>query len=364
MTRISRRNFHRSILSSLALAPATEIPMPPFLDNDSSRTPSLTDIEGILVGHYTYHERPTGCTVITGPAPFAAGVDVRGGAPGTRETDLLKPENTVEKVDAIFLSGGSAFGLETATGISRYLEEKGRGFDMRVARVPIVCGAILFDLSLGDAKIRPDAEAGYEAMKAASSSAVAEGNVGAGAGATVGKLLGGERAMKGGLGSWGLRRPDGLKVGAIAAVNSVGDIADPATGKLMAGARKSDGSGFIDIMNQLRKGYTPGAPFRENTLIAVVATNAVLSKVQCSKVAQMAQDALARCIYPAHTPWDGDTVFAISTGSWSAGGESADVGLVGALAADVLATAILRGVRMAETWGSYPSAKDFPGMHR
>jgi len=329
-------------------------------ENTATRTPSLTDIEGVLVGHYTYRERPTGCTVITGPAPFTAAVDVRGGAPGTRETDLLKPEYTVEKVDAIFLSGGSAFGLETATGISRFLEEKGRGFDMRVARVPIVCGAILFDLSLGDAKIRPNAEAGYEAMRAASSSAVVEGNVGAGAGATVGKLLGGERAMKGGLGSWSLHRPDGLKVGAIAAVNSAGDIVDPATGKLVAGARKSDGSGFVDTMDQLRKGYTPGSPFHENSLIAVVATNAFLTKTQCSKLAQMAQDALARCVYPAHTPWDGDTVFAISTGSWSAGAKPADVGLVGALAADVLAIAILRGVRMAETWGSYPSVRDFP----
>jgi L-aminopeptidase/D-esterase-like protein len=329
-------------------------------ENTATRTPSLTDIEGVLVGHYTYRERPTGCTVITGPAPFTAAVDVRGGAPGTRETDLLKPEYTVEKVDAIFLSGGSAFGLETATGISRFLEEKGRGFDMRVARVPIVCGAILFDLALGDAKIRPNAEAGYEAMRAASSSAVVEGNVGAGAGATVGKLLGGERAMKGGLGSWSLHRPDGLKVGAVAAVNSAGDVVDPATGKLVAGARKSDGSGFVDTMDQLRKGYTPGSPFRENSLIAAVATNAFLTKTQCSKLAQMAQDALARCVYPAHTPWDGDTVFAISTGSWSAGGKPADVGLVGALAADVLAIAILRGVRMAETWGSYPSVRDFP----
>lgn len=360
MTRISRRNFHRNILSTLTLAPAMEISMPPFLDNDSSRNPSLTDIDGVLVGHYTYRERPTGCTVITGPAPFTAGVDVRGGAPGTRETDLLKPENTVEKVDAIFLSGGSAFGLDTATGISRYLEERGRGFDARVAKVPIVCGAILIDLSLGDAKIRPDAQAGYQAMKAASNSPVPEGNVGAGAGATVGKLLGAEHAMKGGLGSWSLHRPDGLKVGAVAAVNSAGDVVDPATGTLVAGARKSDGSGFIDTMDQLRKGYTPGSPFRENSLIAVVATNAFLTKTQCSKLAQMAQDALARCIYPSHTPWDGDTVFAISTGIWSPAGKRVDVGLVGALAADVLATAILRAVRLAETWGPYLSVRDFP----
>jgi len=285
---------------------------------------------------------------------------VRGGAPGTRETDLLRPENTVEKVDAIFLSGGSAFGLDTAAGISRYLEERGRGFDTGVAKVPIICGAVLFDLSLGDAKIRPNAEAGFEATKAAGDSPVPEGNVGAGAGALVGKLLGADRAMKGGLGSWALNRPDGLKVGAIAAVNPVGDVVDPATGKIIAGARKSDGSGFADTMAQLRKGYIPGSPFKENTLVAVVATNAVLTKTQCFKVAQMAQDALARCIYPSHTPWDGDTVFAVSAGSWKPGGQSADVGLVGALAADALATAILRGVKMADFWGTYPSAKDFP----
>jgi L-aminopeptidase/D-esterase-like protein len=200
-------------------------------------------------------------------------------------------------------------------------------------------------------------------MKAATDSPVPEGSIGAGAGATVGKMLGVGRAMKGGLGSWALERPDGLRIGAIAAVNSVGDVVDPATGKIVAGARKNDGSGFVDTMAQLRKGYTPGSPFRENTLLAVVATNALLTKTQCSKLAQMAQDALPRCIYPSHTPWDGDSVFAVSTGNWSAGGKVADVGLIGALAADVLATAILRGVRMAESWETYPSARDFPQKH-
>lgn len=363
MTRISRRSFQRSIVGGIALGPALENPMPSSTPGRAGRTPSLTDIEGVMVGHYTFRERPTGCTVVTGPASFTAGVDVRGGAPGTRETDLLRPENTVEKVDAVFLSGGSAFGLETAAGISRYLEERGRGYDTRAARVPIVCGAILYDLSLGDARIRPNAEAGYAAVKAASDSPVKEGNVGAGAGATVGKMLGVERAMKGGLGSWSLQRPDGLKVGAVAAVNSVGDVIDPATGRIVAGARKSDGSGFVDTMAQLRKGYVPGSAFRENTVIAVVATNAALTKVQCLKLAQMAQDALARCLNPSHTPWDGDTVFALSTGNWQGGKKQGDVGLVGALAADTLVTAILRGVLMAETWGPYPCAADFPRKH-
>ncbi len=337
--------------------------MPNTLQNKVGRRPSLTDVEGILLGHFTSRERPTGCTAVTGRVPFTAGVDVRGGAPGTRETDLLRPENTVDRVDAIFLSGGSAFGLETAAGISRYLEEKGRGFDTGAARVPIVCGAILFDLSLGDARIFPNAESGYQAIKTATDSPVQEGNVGAGAGATVGKLLGAEHAMKGGLGSWAWERPDGLRVGAVAAVNSAGDVVDPASGKIIAGARKNDGSGFADTMAQLRKGYTPGSLFRENTLLAVVATNATLTKTQCTKLAQMAQDALSRCINPSHTPWDGDAVFAISTGKWASGGKAADVGLIGALAADVLATAILRGVRMAESWGPYPSVKDFPARH-
>jgi L-aminopeptidase/D-esterase-like protein len=327
------------------------------------RTPSLTDIDGILVGHYTASERPTGCTVVTASAPFVAGIDVRGGAPGTRETDLLKPENRVDQIDAIFLSGGSAFGLDVAAGISRFLEEHGRGFETRVIRVPIVCGAILFDLALGDPKIRPGAESGYQAIKAATSGRVAEGNVGAGAGATVGKLLGTDRAMKGGIGSWALKRSDGLKVGALAAVNSIGDVVDPETGRIIAGARTKDGKGFAGTMHHLRKGYQPGSPFRGNTVLGVVATNAALSKAQCAKVAQMAQDALARCTSPSHTPWDGDAVFAISTGTWTRKKET-DVGVIGALAADALAVAIIRAVLECESWGDYPAAKDYPGSKK
>jgi L-aminopeptidase/D-esterase-like protein len=327
------------------------------------RTPSITDVNDILVGHFTALDRPTGCTVITASAPFVAGVDVRGGAPGTREIDLLKPENRVDQIDAIFLSGGSAFGLEAGAGISRYLEEHGRGFDTRVAKVPIVCGAILFDLALGNPSVRPDAVAGYQAMKAAKAGRVPEGNVGAGAGATVGKLLGQERAMKGGVGSWALTLRNGLKVGALAAVNAIGDIVDPATGKIIAGARRNDGKGFVGAMDQLRKGYEPGSPFRGNTVLGVVATNAKLTKAQCTKVAQMAQDALARCICPAHTPWDGDTVFAVSTGTWNQKKEP-DAGVIGALAADALASAIIRGVLECESWGCYPAAKDYAGYKR
>ena len=320
------------------------------------RTPSLTDVQNIRVGHYTAPERPTGCTVITADRSFVAGVDIRGGAPGTRETELLKPENSVDRIDAIFFSGGSAFGLDVGTGISRYLEEQGRGFAAGTVTIPIVCGAILFDLRLGDCKIRPDASAGYSAIERASSDPVVEGNVGAGAGATVGKLLGPEHAMRGGLGSWAITRSDGLEIGALAVVNSVGDVVDPASGKIIAGARTPEGEDFSDSVSRLQSGDPSGSPFAENTLLAVVATNAILSKMQCTKVAQMAQDALARCVRPSHMPWDGDAVFAISTGTLEKG---ADVGTIGALAADVLATAIVRGVMLADSWGPYPSVKDF-----
>jgi len=325
-----------------------------------NRIPNITDVEGILVGHCTLRKRPTGCTVITARKPFVAGADVRGGAPGTREIELLKPENSVEKVDAIFLSGGSAFGLDAAAGVSRYLEEHGRGFDAQVARIPIVCGAILFDLWLGDPEIRPDARAGYEAIRSAARGRILEGNVGAGAGATVGKMMGSEHAMRGGLGSWAFRRPDGLKVGALAVVNSVGNVLDPKTGKIIAGARRRDGAGFVNMSAEIQKGLEPASPFHGNTVLGVVATNAILTKAQCTKIAQMAHDGLARCIYPSHMPWDGDTVFALSTGAWVPREGIAD-GTIGALAADALVAAIIRGVLKAESWGAYPAAKDFAG---
>jgi L-aminopeptidase/D-esterase-like protein len=262
----------------------------------------------------------------------------------------------VGSVNAILLSGGSAFGLDAATGVVRWLEEQGLGFEVGRVRVPIVCGAILFDLFLGDAKIRPDARAGYEAARSASSAQVKEGNVGAGAGCTVGKVIGTTGAMKAGLGSWSLTREDGLTVGALVAVNCFGDVVDPSGGKIAAGARKPDGKGYVDAMEFLRRGREQPALAHENTVIGVVATNAGLNKAQCNKVAQMAQDALARCIRPAHTPWDGDTIFAISSGRLPATREAADAGLIGALAADVLSTAILRAVERAEAWGAYPSS--------
>ncbi len=315
--------------------------------SEGSRRPSLTDIEGILVGHCTLAGRPTGCTVITSAAAFTAGVDVRGGAPGTRETDLLRPENSVAAVNAIFLSGGSAFGLDVGAGVVRRLEEQGIGYQAGSCLVPIVSGAILFDLHDGGAKIRPDAQAGYEAACSASSYPVPEGNVGAGAGCTVGKMFGVDRASRGGIGSWAWCRADGLRVGALAAVNCIGDVWDPARAVIIAGARKSDGNGFVDIIGQLRRGYKPELPVGGNTVIGVVATNASLDKAACTKVAQMSHDALARCIYPAHTPLDGDTIFAVATGRLPIGLSRADICLIGAMAADTLSTAILRGCQAA-----------------
>lgn len=357
MARISRRRFSHTFLGAVTLSMSS--PNLPRIRSEDRR-PSLTDIDGLLVGHHTLAERPTGCTVITSGSSFTAGADVRGGAPGTRQIDLLRAENTVDKVDAIILSGGSAFGLDSATGVMKYMEEQGRGVQTRAGRVPIVCSAILYDLHLGDPKIRPDARAGYEAAKKANAAPVIEGNVGAGAGATVGKILGAEHAMKAGLGSWSLRMPDGMKIGALVALNCVGDVIDPATGKIVAGARRPHGGGFLNLMDQLKKGRQAATLVRDNTVLAVVATNASLTKAQCNKVSQMAHDALARCINPSHTPSDGDTVFAVATGQWNSSGRSPDVGLIGALAADALGTAILRAVERAESWGPYPAAKDYP----
>ncbi len=316
----------------------------------------LTAVAGLKVGHHTLTTRPTGCTVILAEAGAVAGVDVRGGAPGTRETDLLDPVNTVQKVHAIVLSGGSAFGLDAATGTVRWLEEKGIGFDVYVAKVPIVPAAILFDLGVGDPKVRPTAECGYKAAASATDGPVAEGNVGAGAGATIGKLAGPGRAMKSGLGSAALTLSNGLTVAALVAVNAIGDVIDPATGRVIAGVRSADGSGLADARTLVRSGalLRPTRP-GQNTTIGVVATNAALTKAQATKVAQMAHDGFARAISPAHTPADGDTVFALATGTLA--GET-EVAIVGALAAEAMADAIVRAAREATGIPGYPAARD------
>lgn len=315
----------------------------------------LTDVEGIKVGHYTETRRPTGCTVILTEGGAVAGVDVRGSAPGTHETDLLSPLNTVEMIHAVVLSGGSAFGLETAAGVMQYLEEQRIGYQTRVAKIPIVPAAALFDLGLGDARIRPDKRSGYLACKAAKARACEEGNVGAGTGATVGKMFGMDRAMKGGLGAASIQV--GLvTVAALVAVNAFGDVLDPTTGMVLAGARTPDGKSLANSIEQMRQGrYSPPKASGENTTIGVVATNAVLNKSQATKMAQMAHDGLARSINPVHTPHDGDTLFAIATGTATA---ATNLTLLGSLAADVVAQAVRRAIVRAKGLPGLPSHFD------
>jgi L-aminopeptidase/D-esterase-like protein len=329
----------------------------------------LTAVAGLEVGHFTDARRPTGCTVVIAREGAVAGVDVRGASPGTRETDLLAPINAIEKIHAITLAGGSAFGLDAASGVMRWLDERGIGATIAAPPgdaapppciVPIVPAAILFDLWVGDARIRPDAASGYAACEAASRDAVAEGNVGAGAGASVGKLFGLARAMKGGLGTASIE-VGGLTIAALVAVNAIGDVVDPRSGRVVAGARGSNGRGLVGTMRALKRGELPARldPRHSSgaaTTIAVVATDAVLTKTEASKVAQMAQDGLARSINPVHTMGDGDVVFALATG---ASGRPASPTLVGALAADVLAEAVLRAVRAARPIGG-PGLPDLP----
>mgnify|MGYP001823455559 FL=1 len=324
---------------------------------------AITDVTGIRVGHAQDVGALTGCTVVLCEGGAVGGIDQRGGAPGTRETDGLHPMHLVNQVHGITLSGGSAFGLDSAAGVVRYLEQRGVGFDVRVARVPIVPGAILFDLGIGSADVRPDAEMGYQACLNASTDKPAEGNVGAGTGATVGKILGMGHAMKSGIGSASVEIGAQVVVGAIVAVNAFGDIIDPATSQIVAGARSLEEDApemgtqgyFADTMEVLKSladGTILGYASRSNTVIGVVATNARLDKEQVNKVAQMAQDGLARTVRPAHTLLDGDTIFALATGE-----HPADVNIVGAFAAEVIAQAILQAVRAAEPVAGLPAAE-------
>jgi L-aminopeptidase/D-esterase-like protein len=321
---------------------------------------AITDVRGIEVGHAQDEEALTGCTVILCRKGAVAGVDVRGGAPGTRETDLLNPVNLVDKVHAIVLAGGSAFGLDAASGVMRYLEEQKIGFNTGVAKVPIVPSAILFDLNLGRADVRPDSAMGYRAAASAASDVPAEGNIGVGMGASVGKMFGLGLAMKAGVGTESLNIGGGVMVGALVAVNAWGDVVDPQTNQIIAGLR----SGKVGLLHVGKKDYFAdtlsmmkstvgrnilGLTSRANTVIGVVATNAKLTKAQATRVAQMAQDGIARTIRPAHMMLDGDVIFALSTGA-----RKADVSSVGAFAAEVMAQAILRAVKMAKPVGELP----------
>jgi L-aminopeptidase/D-esterase-like protein len=343
------------IFATLFVALCATLPSAASAQMTPATNRTLTAVPGIKVGHFTLAERPTGCTVVLAEAGATAAVDVRGAAPATRETDLLDPVNLVQVAHAIVLSGGSAFGLDSASGVMRYLEEKHIGFEFGHSHVPIVPAAALFDLSLGDGTIRPTADCGYRAAAAASTGPVGEGSVGAGAGATVGKAAGAGRAMKGGIGSAAIELPNGLIVAALVAVNAFGDVIDPATGTIVAGVRADDGRTFSDARTLLRAGAIDFGGAGQNTTLGVIATNARLSKTAAKRVAQMAHDGFARAIAPVHTPVDGDTIFVLATG---AAREAASVGQVGALAADVMASAIVRAAQQATAAGGYPALRD------
>ena len=323
---------------------------------------AITDIDGIRVGHWTNRRSGTGCTVVLPPEGSVGGVDVRGAAPGTRETDLLRPGNLVDRVDAIVLSGGSAFGLEAASGVARYLESKGVGFEFGDRRVPIVPSAVLFDLNLGTTR-HPDAAAGERAARAATGGRVAEGSVGAGTGATIAKLAGRDRRLKGGLGTASEELDTGVVVGAIVVVNAVGSIRDPRTGEEIA-APRADRSGFIDLDAHLRTGRrwpeddeAAGDDAGQNTTLAVVATNARLSREQTNRLAAVCQDGFARTIWPAHGRSDGDVVFALATGAVDV--EDDGVPALEAMATRAVERAILRGVRRAQSLHGVPSAAEW-----
>ncbi len=321
----------------------------------------ITDMDGILIGQVSDYNAWTGCTVILCKDGAVCGVDQRGGAPGTRETDLLRPMHLVEKVHAVLLAGGSAFGLDAATGVMRYLEEQKCGVDTGFAKVPIVPAAILYDLGIGSSTKRPDAEMGYQACRNASTEIPLNGNFGAGTGATVGKFLGMTQAMKSGIGSAAMEISSGIIVGAIIAVNAFGDVYDPNANTILAGTRSlkkgpikiGESDYFADTQQEMRSmiGKTVlQIAARQNTVIGAVVTNAALTKEEVNKVAQMGQDGLARVIRPAHTMLDGDTLFALSTGK-----KKCDVNTVGAFAAEMVAEAILNAVRNAEPVEGFPA---------
>ena len=299
---------------------------------------SICDVPGIKVGHFFLTEARTGCTVIIPEQAAVAAVDVRGSAPGTRELELLKPIRLVEKVHAILLTGGSAFGLDAAGGVQQFLEERGIGFDVGVARVPIVPGAVIFDLAIGDPKVRPTKEMGYKACENAREHNDEAGSIGAGCGATVGKLLGMEHCSRGGVGTSSILLPNGVVIGALAVVNAFGEVID-AQGNIIAGVKKKSGDGFLSALQLLRQSSEP-ITFSSNTTLAVVATNARLDRQSATKVAQMAQDGLAKAIRPAHTMLDGDIVFVLSTGEIEG-----DVSTIGAFACEVVAESIRRAVK-------------------
>jgi L-aminopeptidase/D-esterase-like protein len=320
---------------------------------------AITDVPGIGVGHWTDRRAATGCTVVLCEKGAVGGVDVRGGAPGTRETDLLRPGTLVQGIHAVLLTGGSAWGLDAGGGVMRYLEERGVGWTFGAGPVPVVAGAVLYDLRLGRSDVRPNAEAGYRACRAARAGAVAQGSVGAGTGATVGKALGMERCLKGGLGTASEALPSAagglVVVGALVAVNCFGEVVDPASGQVIAGPRAESG-GFVGTVDILRGAEQ--APWGgESTTLAVIATNARLTKEYACRMASVAHDGLARAIRPVHTMVDGDVVFAMATGGVAV--EPMRYPALEALAAQAIERAVLKAVREARGLAGVPSAAEW-----
>jgi L-aminopeptidase/D-esterase-like protein len=332
----------------VAVAATSDLRAQPHATN-----PTLTAVSGIKVGHHTLAERPTGCTVILAEAGAVGGVDVRGAAPATRETDLLDPTKMVQQIYGVVLSGGSTFGLESAGGVLKFLEDRQVGVAFGGMRIPVVPGASIFDLGVGDGKIRPSADCGLRAAQAASTNPVQEGSVGAGAGATLGKFLGMERAMKSGVGSASVTLTDGTTVAALVVANPLGDVIDPDTGRTIAGVRSQDGKGLADVRQLIRTQRTRLAG--GNTTIGVIATDARLTKAQANHLAQLADDGYARAIWPVHSIADGDTVFALATGTHAG---DPDMLTLGALAADVMARAVVRAATQATGLAGLPAVRD------
>ena len=314
---------------------------------------NILDVKGLKVGQVQDENGLTGCTVVICEDGAVCGVDVRGSAPGTRETDLLDPINLIQKVHAVVLSGGSAFGLESTCGVSKYLEEKNIGFDVGVAKVPIVVGAVLFDLAAGDPKCRPDKEMGYRACEIASDEFLKQGNYGAGCGATVGKIKGPEYAMKGGIGSYSIKLDNGLVVSALIAVNAFGDVYED--GEIIAGVLNSSKTRILSSYELMKQGVSKGGFSIDNTTIGIVATNAKLDKAGCKKVSQMAHDGYAKAIFPIHTSHDGDTIFTMSTGEIET-----DITLLGSLAVEVVEKSIINAIKNANGVKNILSYKDMP----
>jgi L-aminopeptidase/D-esterase-like protein len=313
---------------------------------------SIKEIENIKIGNAQKKEAGTGCTVIIAEKGAPTGLDVRGGGPASRESELLKPMAAAQAVHAVLLSGGSAFGLDAAGGVMEYLEEHDIGFDVGITKVPLVCQSCLFDLNVGDFRVRPDKKMGYEACVNAEKGNYQDGNAGAGTGATVGKMRGGEGCMKSGIGSYAVQIGE-LKVGAIVAVNALGDIYDWKNGKKIAGLLAEDNKTFIDTEEELYKKYdVVENKFVENTTIGIIITNAKFNKTQLCKIAGMTHDGYARSIRPVHTTADGDSIYAMSVGD-----VEADQDMVGSLAAQVMSEAIIKAVMSAETAYGFPAAK-------